>query len=274
MPRVSGVSVKDIDLSLVIPLMIHGDGADSHRRRSFMITTVGSVVTQGSMWDTRFVCYVFDEARAAEDSLATLDAWVCWSLLEAQMGHYLDLDPFGRPYAPYKDHGRRGRIMRRYRAVLALHKGDEKYLQKTYRSSNSAVGRNICMVCKASSETGPLLYTLHGVTAPHRQTLMDTPTFIEEIAGVHTWVQLPGWGIQVLCHDWLHVVDLTLVPEASASALLELCHEGIFGLGSLDEKLRRAHVLFVKACRAEKVRTFGLTCGMKHGNIAVQVVFT
>ena len=207
-----------------------------------MITTVGSVVTQGSMWDTRFVCYVFDEARAAEDSLATLDAWVCWSLLEAQMGHYLDLD--------------------------------EKYLQKTYRSSNSAVGRNICMVCKASSETGPLLYTLHGVTAPHRQTLMDTPTFIEEIAGVHTWVQLPGWGIQVLCHDWLHVVDLTLVPEASASALLELCHEGIFGLGSLDEKLRRAHVLFVKACRAEKVRTFGLTCGMKHGNIAVQVVFT
>ena len=103
---------------------------------------------------------------------------------------------------------------------------------------------------------------------------MDTPTFIEEIAGVHTWVQLPGWGIQVLCHDWLHVVDLTLVPEASASALWELCHEGIFGLGNLDEKLRRAHILFVKACKAEKVRTFGLTCAMIHGNLAVQVVFT
>ncbi|CAL1154720.1 unnamed protein product [Cladocopium goreaui] len=79
----------------------------------------------------------------------------------------------------------------------------------------------------------------------------------QSVLGVHTWVQLPGWGIQVLCHDWLHVVDLTLVPEASASALLELCHEGIFGLGNLDEKLRRAHILFVKACRAEKVRSSG-----------------
>ena len=195
MPRVSGVC-QDIDLSLVIPLMIHGDGADSHRRRSFMITTVGSVVTQGSMWDTRFVCYVFDETRAAEDSLATLDTRVCWSLLEAQLGHYLDLDPFGRPYAPYKDHGRRGLIMGRYRAVLAIHKGDEKYLQNIPKQQLSCLSQHLHGVqsffgdwtiavhaarCNRTSPANP-----HGYPNVHRRNCRSA------YVGAVAWLGHPG----------------------------------------------------------------------------------
>ena len=31
------------------------------------------------------------------------------------------------------------------------------------------------------------------------------------------WTNLSGWHIEVVSGDWLHVVDLTLVPEAAAS---------------------------------------------------------
>ena len=195
---------------------------------------------QGSMWDSRIVLYCFDETRSAQDTIATLDTWVCWSLLEAQLGHYLDVDPWGKPYPPFRS-GREGLIMGGYRAVLAMHKGDEKYLQKAYKTSRSAVSRHVCMVCKASSDDGPMIYTAHGPNAAHRSTLINTASFIEDVAGVHTWVKLPGWSPQILAHDWLHLVDLTLIPEASASALLELASEGAFGPGAMDERIRRAY---------------------------------
>lgn len=60
----------------------------------------------------------------------------------------------------------------------------------------------------------------------------------------------------MIAHDWLHVVDLTLIPEASASALLELARENVFGGGTMDEKLRKAHIMFIRACRQHSVRTW------------------
>jgi hypothetical protein len=141
-----------------------------------------------------------------------------------------------------------------YRAVLAMHKGDEKYLQKAYKTSRSAVSRHVCMVCKASSDDGPMIYTAHGPNAAHRSTLINTDSFIEDVAGVHTWVKLPGWSPQILAHDWLHLVDLTLIPEASASALLELASEGAFGPGAMDERIRRAYRFFVQACKTNRIR--------------------
>lgn len=235
--------------------MVHGDDAESHRRRSFTVTTLGSLVVTGkSLWDIIFLMYTFDNSRASTDTIATLDLWLCWSPVECQCGHYLDTDPWGRPYNAFQN-GRCGLIAGGYKAVLALHKGDEKYLQKVYRAARTAVSHNVCMSCEASSQQGPLLYTLYGENAAHRNTILDTSTFITKVAGVQTWTRIPGWGPEILGHDWLHVVDLTLIPEAAASTLIELSNEGVFGEGSMDEKLRRAHVVFVRACRQHRIRT-------------------
>lgn len=225
---------------------------------------MGSAVVEGSVWDTRIILYCFDNARASDDSVLTLDNWVCWSIVEAQLGHFLDVNPYGEPHAPYSS-GRSGMIMGGYRAILALHKGDEKYLQKVYRTSRSGNAKNVCMVCNATSERGPLVYTLHGPQAAHRNTLLDTPTFITDVCGIHTWVKIPGWSPQILAHDWLHLVDLSLIPEASASCIVELAGEGVFGGGSIDDKLRRAYVLFVKACQLHRIRALAAKPVVKLG---------
>ena len=70
-----------------------------------------------------------------------------------------------------------GRVCGEWIAVLTVHKGDEKYLQKTYQSSHSAVSKNVCMSCRATSEAGDLLYTLHGPKAGHRHTLLTATDF-------------------------------------------------------------------------------------------------
>lgn len=247
---------QDRDLSKIIPLVIHGDDADSHRRRSFTVTTMGSVtVNKTNLWDCKVLLYCFDTSRGTDLTAATLDMWVCWSLWECQMGVFFDKDPWDRDFAQHSK-GRSGNICGPYKAILALHKGDEKYLQKAYRTSHTSVSQNVCMVCRATSVSGPLLYTLHGPQAEHRNTLLDGPSFITDVCGIQTWVMLPGWSTEVLGHDWLHICDLTLIPEAAASCLLELAEENMFGSdGTLDEKLRRAHVMFAKSCRHHRIRT-------------------
>ena len=246
---------QDCDLTKTIPLVIHGDDAESHRRRSFTICTFGSVLVTGKcLWDSKILLYALDGARANETTLATLDKWVSWSLLECQLGHFMDQNPWGEDFAPFTA-GRSGRIMGEYKAVLAIHKGDEKYLQKCYKSSHAGNSTNVCMQCMANAKRGNLIYTSHGLQAHHRSTRLETTDFITRVCGVHTWVALPGWSPQVISHDWLHITDLSLIPEASASALLELIDEKVFGDGSVDEKLRKAHVIFVRACRNFRIRT-------------------
>lgn len=256
---------KDCDLKHCIPVSIHGDDADSHRRRNFMIVTFGSLLSVGcgGFFDTRLLCYCLDNSRAVPSTVATLDMWVVWSLLELQVGHYMDVDPWGQPYPPHAS-GRSGSICGPWRFIMVCHKGDEKYIQKVYKTSHSAVSKNVCILCDASCEpSSELMYTRHGVQAPHRRTLFSTQEFIQKIVGVHTWVRLPGFHISFIQHDWLHVCDLALVPESAASALVELVNEGYWGdAGTADERLRRGYVSFISACKRAKVRSRGVVFSM------------
>ena len=255
-------SIQDCDLTKCIPLVVHGDDADSHRRRSFMICTVGSLLVGGSMWDSKLLCYVLDNSRAMGQTVATLDTWMTWSLMELQLGVFLDVDPWGRPYERHTK-GRKGEICGGFKGILVCHKGDEKYIQKVYKTSHGAVSKNICILCMADSEPGHNLYTHHGLTAHHRTTQLSTSAFIQQIVGVRTWVNLPGFHVQFVQHDWLHVVDLTIIPECAASALVELSQEGFWGAaGTADERLRLGFVSFVSACRQARVKNRGQVFSM------------
>ena len=244
--------------------MIHGDDADSHRRRSFMVVTIGSVLTHGNMFDTRLLCYVLDNSRAMPMTVPTLDTWLTWSLTELQLGHFLDTDPWGRPLERYSK-GRKGQICGDYKGILVVHKGDEKYMQKVYRLSHGAVSKHVCMLCEASSEVdSPYLYTFHGMSACHRSTRLSTSEFIEKVVGLQTFVRLPGFHVDFIQHDWLHVVDLSLIPECSASALVELVRESVWGGEGthVDQRLRLGYVAFIKACKADKVKSRGVFFSM------------
>ncbi|CAJ1355341.1 unnamed protein product, partial [Effrenium voratum] len=61
-----------------VPIFVHGDDAESHRRRSFCVVSWGSCLTHGSPYDTRFVIYAGDNNRCFDASYQALDAWVVW----------------------------------------------------------------------------------------------------------------------------------------------------------------------------------------------------
>lgn len=268
----------------MVPIVVHGDDAESHRRRSFLVTTVGSILTEGSSWDTKLVCYCTDNARCKSECVKTLDQWLAWSLLEMQCGYFLDCDPYGQHFEPH-DKGRRGPVAGPWRAVMVIHKGDEKYIQKAYQMTNSAVSQQVCFVCRAE-QNGANVYTTYGHLAPHRSTLLSTQEFITTGCGQQAWTRLPGWSVSCLALDWLHAVDLTIVPECAASvacltffncvmhdcqitmrpiaqiifasgcqALVELTRSDLVWNGqNIDDRLRQAFVQFTALCRQHKVR--------------------
>ena len=87
-----------MNLDRTIPLVIHGDDAECHRRRSFMLMTWGSALVHATPWDSKFVAYVGDNNQLGDEAYKVLDAWVAWSLLELMLGHWLDVDPWGKPF--------------------------------------------------------------------------------------------------------------------------------------------------------------------------------
>lgn len=153
--------LQDCDFRKCIPLVVHGDGADSHRRRSFMIVSVSSLLVDGGIFDSKLLCYVVDYSRCTAHTIATLDSWIAWGIIELQLGFYLDVDPWGRPHPPHAQ-GRCGPICGGWRGILVCHKGDEKYIQKVYKTSHTAVSKYVCTLCRAENQPGPMVYTCHG----------------------------------------------------------------------------------------------------------------
>ena len=204
----------------MIPLAIHGDDGESHRRRSFCITTFCSLTAEyGQFWDNKFLISVEDNSQCTIETHQTLSAWVAWSITELQLGHFLDIGPFQEPY-PRFHHGRSGPIAGSYRGILVVHKGDEKFIQKEYHTSRSWVSKSVCLLCGASRHNEQLLYTHFGPQAAHRQCKVTSETFISQISRTQTFTRIPGWSIFLVQHDWLHVVDLSIIPECAASALM------------------------------------------------------
>ena len=199
-----------------IPLVFHGDDADAHRRRSFCVCTISSpLALPCSSWDNKILLYAVDTSRVTNESFDCLDSWMVHSLCELQEGRFFDVDPFGQPL----DRGFTGEIMGGYRAVLCAIKGDQKFLQRALKLKTSWTSERVCMWCSASA-SGQNMYTAFGPNAPHRTSLTSNESFITNGCHPNAWIRLPGFHVELVLADWLHLVDLSLTPEVAASVAL------------------------------------------------------
>lgn len=157
---------------------------------------------------------VLDNARCLPETYDVVESWVVHSLCELQEGRFFTVDPWGEEWK----RGLSGPICGPYRCILVGLKGDEKYMQRCLKVKASWVSGadRMCLYCQASG-SGRLLYTHHGPKALHRRTLVDNISFMENGCAPNPWIRLPGFDVQRVLLDWLHVVDLALSPEASAS---------------------------------------------------------
>lgn len=204
---------QDCNLDFCIPLLFHGDDADSHRRRTFYVCTFSSPLCESqNTWDNRLLLCALDNSKAVPETFDVIDAWIVHAFTECQEGAFFSVNPWGKPF----ERGLAGPIAGPYRGILVGLKGDEKFIQRTLKVTASWVSEGVCMYCKAT-QSGALQYTLHGPNAPHRQTLVSNLDFFRYGCRPNAWLRLPGFDVERVMLDWLHLVDLALTPEASAS---------------------------------------------------------
>ena len=204
---------------MCVPLIVHGDDAECHRRRSFTVCSFASVtVGKCSPWENRFLLYCMDGNKCCDETLHGLDTWLMWSFNELMTGTWTDVGPFGETLANRTS--RRGLpLAGGYCGILVFHRGDEKYMVKSFNMRVSWVSEQVCWRCRASRvPTSNDLYTFHGPAAPHRQTFIGLSDFITQTCRDNPWVHMPGFDPSIICYDLLHVFDLTLVADCSASA--------------------------------------------------------
>ena len=205
--------IQECNLDFCIPLVVFGDDADSHRRRSFYICTLSSpLCNSGDSWDSKLLLCALDNSRAIPETYDAIDAWIIHSLTECQEGRFFSVNPWGETY----DRGMVGRICGPYCGIVVGLKGDEKFIQRTLKTNASWISDGVCLYCKASQK-GNMQYTFFGEKAPHRGTLVSNDAFFRHGCRMNAWLRLPGFHVDRIFLDWLHLVDLALTPEASAS---------------------------------------------------------
>lgn len=211
--NVGGLRPEDFDMTHTIPLVWHGDDADSHRRRTFCVTTISSpLLPMQSSWDTKIVCYIVDNHKCTNDTFEVLDIWMVHSFMELQTGVFFDVDPWNQKY----ERGKSGRIMGPWNAVLVGLKGDQKYIQRILRPNNSWISSKVCLYCNATQE-GKLAYSHFGRGAPHRSTILSNEQFLLHAIRPNPWMRLPGFHVELVLLDFLHLIDLAVTPEVAAS---------------------------------------------------------
>ena len=278
--------IEATDLARCVPIVLHGDDAESHRRRYFTVCSFASVtVGHCSPWENRYVLYCIDGSRTCDASYDGLDSWLAWSFKELMHGEFDDAGPWGEEVK-----WRRGWQMHQplaggYRGILCFHRGDEKYLIKAYHFKTNWNSERVCWRCAASRvANSPMQYTYHGRSAPHRSTMYSLENFLE-LCHPNCWTSLPGFHPSMLAFDLLHIFDLTLLPDAAASvfllhqiantsqrihrcsgtqvlcahlteALIELSStDEVWQGASQDERLRKAHIEFTQLCKSHKIRS-------------------
>lgn len=257
-----------------------------------MIRSFGSMMIGGSPFDSRILLYCCDNSRCVSETYDCLDSWIAWSFSELQEGKWLSHSPWNEPLESRRNLEGKP-IAGGYRGILIAHRGDEKALAKTFHVRKTWVSQQVCFTCFASRMTdSPYLYTAFGKHAPHRSTLLDLFDFVTTMCDANAFVRVPGFHPAMVLYDWLHVVDLSLTPECSASvfslhssgidfqidfdffgdiatqALIEIisCDYGIWQGSNPEERLKSAYVEFCGLCKQHKIRFLALsrTCFFHH----------
>lgn len=241
----------------VIPLRIHGDGAEFSRRSAMVCMTWGSALARsGSPWDSRLLLFCIPKDRMTPNTLAQILRPVAWSLAVMIDGTWPSEDWQGRPWpVGSRQHLLAGQpLAGGHCAAVCDVVGDWAWICELF-SAPTWASHNMCWQCDATLQ-GDLEFSNFRSTAPWRLTAHTTAQLIgwQPPGRMCPLLLLPNFGIHVLRWDFMHSVNLGMAPTALASAILSLCQRGAFGPGALPRKLSLAFSEFRQWCRLHHQR--------------------
>jgi hypothetical protein len=218
----------------VVPLLLHGDGAEHKKNDSLTVVSVRSLVATTNTLASQLLVTAFPKScrqqgrkHHLEDTDTWLSLWrlISWDLQACFEGKRPALDPGGQPAAGAgKSIG--------IRAVVWVISGDMDYFSNDFWLPHSSAN-SPCLACTADTDTKP--WNDFRPCSLWRSAARDsTPT-------THPVASLPGVSLATFCFDALHCLEQGPSSHAIGNLFFEIVVEEFddrnAGLEYLNERI-------------------------------------
>jgi len=257
--------LRDKNVTMVIPLLIHIDGAEIYTNSEFYVLQFSSVMAvDANVLDTKFPCIKIPHALMRDKEVKAavmrrLADWVAWNMRILQEGCG---PPHGYAHEPWPAGGSCSRlvgerIMGDYSAAYMGFKGDGKARKEAHGFQQSYNATRVCDRCHAvqpfinvmrSPALKRLIYTDMSAQAPWRATSISHDQHVAS-GNVSPWTCIPGYKHEMTFHDPMHVKPLGVDRNLTAGCIVDFLQRG--ELSNLDGgiALKTLWIEFRKFCR-------------------------
>lgn len=232
------------DMTKVIPLLVHGDGAQHAEHDSLFAISFRSLLTALSVKDSQFLCAGICKSSKTADTLPEIWRHLCWSFGAMAAGTHPLKDADGKPFQPgtYR-HSVAGSPLTKqgFRAVVWVLAGDMEYFQNELGLPHHACNEP-CAWCECNKSDIP--WNDFRDRAAWRSRIRTAQQHLEDPITDHCVMEIPGVNFFSLHLDVLHVLDLGVTSHAVGNLLWELCVDSLEG--NRPEALTQLNKLIVE----------------------------
>ena len=263
---------------ICIPIVLHGDDVQYKKTGHESIAAIsfhpelGEATTRLS----RYLIAAVPLAWSTRHTLQPIFFAIKFSLECMLQGTFPDADEYGRPFAPGSWRARvagQPLLPMQWSFAFSGFVADWKFLKEAFMLPRHYGKPHCCHRCLATKKLGPNFAYDPRPDAGWRSTMTSTEEFLQ-LAPASPLTQLPGFHIQLMKADIMHLLHLGICMHMVACTLIELCASNTFSevprRSSLNRKLHAAWVRFRDWCSARgiahsQVEFTKARCGVKTG---------
>lgn len=190
----------------LIPIVLHGDAAIYNKsEQSMLCVQWSSMLTCSNVWDSVFLITCFPKHARALAHLDGHDTWqVIWDHIAKGLQEYMEPAKLGFQLLPW---------------VIT---GDLEYLNSELKLPHWNTAEP-CLFCRASRQDDTRSVRDIRRNAGWREHLLPPGS---PAPSNHVLFEVPGLSRDCIVYDWMHTVDMGVVPYMVGSTLREIMEEG------------------------------------------------
>ena len=255
---VTGVSPEAGCRTQLLPLGVHGDGAQFTKLDTMVALTWSSILASGKdPLDTRFLVATVPQTWLLPGTLNQVLQVFAWSLAACADGKFPATDFLNRPWPPTSSHAKvAGTLLAGgFKGVVVDFRGDWSWHKELWgcRAWSGLEVRHM----RQATQDGERTWTDFSEGALWRRSPARTT---EEFFGEHPEATrcrlclLPGWDLGQIRWDVMHSVHLGVARLVGACGIVDLVGRGVFGPGTLAVQLKAAWACFRTWCRRHRIQ--------------------
>ena len=211
----------------VIPLNLHGDGAQFQREGSLMVISMRSLLTDVNVGHSQMllaavpkIC-VAKSANQEEDTMKTLWRIFAWSFESLFQGKHPMVNYDGKPFLKSdRRYALRGKPLKGNNicATIFVISGDNEYFQNELKLPGYSSSQ-CCKDCKANKSDIP--HNDYRATAKWRSTLKTPAQNDSDPPSSHPILNIAGVVPEMIQYDTLHVIEEGCSTHAIANCIFD-----------------------------------------------------